>query len=86
VKVSTQLYTEAGKLKMEDNLIFFCKWKTTSIFLKMEDDIISAGANGSPRSCVCKRLTLRSAPHRHQRNLFGARVWGGEGQTNLKYF
>ena len=26
---------------------------------------ISAGANGDPRSRVCARLTLRSAPHRH---------------------
>ena len=27
-------------MKMEDNLDFVFKWKTTSIFLKMEDDLI----------------------------------------------
>ena len=31
-------------------------------------------------------LTLRSAPHRHQRKFFSARVWGGRAQTNLKQF
>ena len=31
----------------------------------------SAGANGGPRSQVCTRLTLRSAPHQHQRRFFG---------------
>ena len=28
---------------------------------------ISAGADGGPRSRVCARFTLRSAPHRHKR-------------------
>jgi hypothetical protein len=27
----------AGKLKMEDNLQIFCKWKTNSHFFQMED-------------------------------------------------
>ena len=38
---------------------------------------ISTGADGGPRSRFCARLTLRSAPHRHQRNFFGASVWKG---------
>ena len=36
-----------------------------------------ACANGGSRYRVCARLTLRSAPHRHQRKCFGARVWEG---------
>jgi hypothetical protein len=32
----------------------------------------SAGADGVPRSLVCTRLTLHSAPHQHQRKYFGA--------------
>ena len=42
---------------------------------------ISAGADGGPRSRVCARLTLRSAPHRHQR-IFLAHVSGRRGQKN----
>ena len=34
-----------------------------------------AGADGVPHSRVCARLTLGSAPHRNQRNFFGAHVW-----------
>ena len=34
----------------------------------------SAGTNGGPRSRVCAHLTIRKAPHRHQRKFFGARV------------
>ena len=33
--------------------------------------IISAHADGGPRSRVCARETLRSAPHRHERKLSG---------------
>ena len=36
---------------------------------------ISAGTDGSPRSRVCERLTLHSAPHRHQRKCSGACLW-----------
>ena len=43
----------------------------------------SAGTNGGPRSRVCARLTLHSAPHQHQRN-FVAALAGGEGQKFLK--
>ena len=39
---------------------------------------IPAGADGCPRSRICARLTLRSAPHQHQQKFFGARVWRGE--------
>ena len=31
-----------------------------------------AGADGAPRSCVCTRTTLCSAPHQHQWKLFRA--------------
>ena len=34
----------------------------------------SAHADGGPRSWVCARETLRSAPHRRERKFFGARV------------
>ena len=34
----------------------------------------SAHADGGPRSRVCARRTLRSAPHRRERKFFGARV------------
>ena len=34
----------------------------------------TASADGGPRSRVCARLTLRSAPHRHKRYFFGAHV------------
>ena len=27
---------------------------------------------------VCARLTVRSSPHRHERKIFGTRVWGGK--------
>ena len=36
--------------------------------------IISAHADGGPRSQVCARETLRSAPHRDERKFFGAHV------------
>jgi hypothetical protein len=32
---------------------------------KKEDNLNSASADGGPRSRVCARETLRSAPHRH---------------------
>ena len=52
----------------------------TELVNRMRDKIISAGADGGPRSrvCKCSRLTLRSDPHRHQRKFFGAHVldWG----------
>ena len=35
---------------------------------------ISAHADGGPRSRVCARETLRSAPHRRERKFSGARV------------
>ena len=35
---------------------------------------ISAGTDGGPHSRVCSRLTLRSAPHRHQQKFFAAHV------------
>ena len=35
---------------------------------------ISAHTDGGPRSRVCARETLRSAPHRHERKFFGAHV------------
>ena len=43
----------------------------------------SAYADGGPRSRVCARETLRSAPHRRERKFFGARVCsvaGGGGK------
>ena len=36
--------------------------------------IVNSDADGGPHSCVRARGTLRSAPRRHQRNLFAARV------------
>ena len=44
--------------------------------------INSAGADGGPRSRVCARLTLHSAPHRHQRKCF----WGGVNKIFLSIF
>jgi hypothetical protein len=38
------------------------------------DQKISAHADGGPRSRVCARETLRSAPHRRERKFSGARV------------
>ena len=35
---------------------------------------MSASADGGPRSRVCARETLYSAPHRHLRKFFGAHV------------
>ena len=32
-------------------------------------------AHGGPRSQVCARLTLRSAPHRHEKNKFCAHLY-----------
>ena len=36
----------------------------------MEMPIISGHADGGPRSRVCARYTLCSAPHRHERKFF----------------
>ena len=53
------------------------------LFLNFKFDLcltmfkISDGADGGPRSRLCARLTLRSAPHRHQQKFFGAHVWVG---------
>ena len=38
----------------------------------------SASTDGGPRSRVCARKTLCSAPHRHDQNFFGAHVWRGQ--------
>ena len=45
---------------------------------------ISAGDDGGPRFRVCKRLTLRSAPHRH-RQKFSAHV-SGRGVKEILIF
>ena len=34
------VFQRKGKLQMEDDLNFFCKWKITSYLLQMEDDLI----------------------------------------------
>ena len=46
---------------------------------------ISAHADGSPRSRVCARETLRSAPHRRERKFFGARVCRVAGGEVVKF-
>ena len=46
----------------------------SAIYLeKLKTQGISAHANGGPRSRVCARETLRSAPHRHERKFSGTR-------------
>ena len=37
-------------------------------------ELNSAHADGGPRSRICARYTLHSAPHRHERKFSGARV------------
>ena len=44
---------------------------------------ISAGADGGPRSRVCARLTLRSAPHRHQQKA-GSSAEGTHSQLDFQ--
>ena len=45
---------------------------TSVISLKLFKNF--ASADGGPRSRVCAPLTLRSAPHQHKQDFFGARV------------
>ena len=48
--------------KLEHRLLHQWQWATN---LQQERLKISASADGGPRSRVCARETLRSAPHRH---------------------
>ena len=60
-------------------------WKNplnVNFLVPKKKDKISAGADGGPCSQVCACLTLRSAPHRHQRKFFGKLVLE-LGSTNV---
>ena len=52
------------------------------IFSSLQE--VNFGADGGPRSRVCARLTLLSAPHRHQQKFFAACFWEG-GKTIEKF-
>ena len=65
------------------NIVYIGEYFGDVVVIGQHDRLVqtkknSASADGGPRSRVCARETLRSAPHRHYRKFFGAHVWGGE--------
>ena len=72
----TKVFPEKGMIRKTQEKDRICQWpylfygNVRGIYLSMSTyvyskDRISASADGGPRSRVCARETLRSAPHRH---------------------
>ena len=62
------------KLKSYDNPFWGKSKEGKKKTRKEKSEKISALADGGPRSRVCARETLRSAPHRRERKFSAARV------------
>ena len=59
----SELLAEANCEKCEDKSCDRCIMK--EVLKELQEGNISASADGAPRSRVCARETLRSAPHQH---------------------
>ena len=80
----SQFGNEKG-LSIQDYLVKMVNKILTILDTNNEEDIISASADGGPRSQVCASKTLRSTPIDTSRN-FSAHMSGGVGRICLTVF